>query len=286
MGMFVVFFLLASSGCKKDGQLQPSWWDKLWHDETVIMKDLNWTHTDIILPKIDQIRTSLDPYVMWGNDTIQIYGPGGYEATANKAWQVWLSTYQQKLMPDIVNPPTTGELAKIIHDYLELRRDNGNNESFKKLWLCIPKELYEQDERFWEFFLSTLSTYLTVNLGGPNAWTNGTRDINEEKKLYYLPTVNDAEDPWGYNLPAQTRITLWYVGYAEGDNDKIAQTNYQEKLEIMRNKNAEVLYERYLNIPNLKFDIGSVENYKTKLMKNEKDQEYYVLGLPAVEMHQ
>lgn len=247
------------------------------------MKDLESKHKNTILPKIDAIRTTLDKYVLWDHDTIQIYGPGGYTPTAEKAWRVWNETYENELMPDTLNPPTKGELATIIKSYLDLRRKYNNQKAFDKLWLCIPKVLYKQDSRFWEWFLSKVSSYLTVTLGGPDAWTDGTRQLWQEMEIYHLPTTADPKDPWGCECSAQTRITCWYLNYAQGPDKKklMDPSDFEQRMEIVRQNNAQALYERFLNVHDPDFQIGSVDDYKTQEVVIDGNS-YYAVGIPNV----
>jgi len=273
--------LVVLGSCKKEEKLQPSWWDKLWHKEMVIMDALNSKHNDAIIPKIDQIRTTLQQYVMWDTDTIQVYGPGGYKATSQKAWRVWLSTYQKVLMPDTLVPSQRGEWANIIKTYLDLRRDYDKDKAFKKLWLCIPKDLYEQDERFWEWFLSSTSEYLTVVLGGPDAWTDGTRQHWQEMAIYHLPTTPDPKDPWGCDCSAEIRIIDWYLQYAEGPDKKANQLpDYERVMTVFKRTQAEKRFQAFKNIKDENFNI-TVEDLATKLT-TIAGSEYYVLQLPAI----
>jgi len=297
--------LVVLTSCKKEEKLQPSWWDKLWHKEMVIMDGLNSKHKDVILPKIKLIRTTLQQYVMWDSDTIQVYGPGGYKATSEKAWRVWNETFQKLFMPDTLVPSQRGEWATIIKAYLDLRRDYNKDKAFKKLWLCIPKDLYDQDERFWEWFLSSVSDYLTTVLGGPDAWTDGTRQHWIEMQIYHLPTTPDPKDPWGYNCSAQTRITDWYLQYTVGPQDKsilwdqidqktkIQMTNkiirekyenYDQKMMVFKRSQAEKRFELFKNVKDEQFNIA-VEDLETKLT-TIAGGEYYVLQLPAVPTRQ
>ncbi|EKD24658.1 MAG: hypothetical protein ACD_80C00174G0008 [uncultured bacterium (gcode 4)] len=280
--IFIAIVLIISiDGCKKD-TLQPNWWNKLWHKEMYVMGDLNDKHKNSILPKIDEIRTTLQQYVLWDSDTIQIYGPGGYRKTAEKAWKVWNKNYQTTLMPDTLNPSTTGEFAKIIKSYLDLRRDYDREKAFKKMWLCIPKELYKQDERFWEWWLSSVSTYCTVVLGGPEAWTYGTRQRDEEMKIYHLPTTPDPDDPWGCECSAETRITEWYEGCAEGPKKKmIALPDFEQKMQGVRAQHAKSLRDRYLNVADPNFQIGPIEDYEVKSIVVEGEM-YYGIGIPNI----
>jgi len=278
-----IIFLVAINGCSKD-ELQPNGWQRFWHKETIVMADLNDKHMNLILPKIDAIRTTLNQYVMWDADTIQVYGPGGYTPTAKKSWKVWQGTYERILMGDTINPSTKGVLPSIIKQYLDLRRDNERNDAFDKMWLCIPKELYEQDERFWEWWLETVSNYLTVNLGGPDAWTDGTRSMQEEMKIYHLPTTPDPEDPWHCECSAEIRITDWYLKYAEGPDKKVLLPNdFASTMNNVRNKHAQSRYEMYKNIETPGFEIGTVEDYTTKPVVIE-GKTYYVLAFPAIQM--
>jgi len=288
--LFAVVLLIAVGGCKKD-EIQPSWWQKLWHKETVIMKDLNDKHNNIILPKIDQIRTTLDEYVMWDEDTIQVHGPGGYTPTSEKAFKVWLETYQMKLMPDTTVPCKTGELATIIKKYLDLRRKYDREKAFDKMWLCIPKEQYEWDSRFWEWFLSKTCDYLTVTLGGPDAWTDGTRQLWQEMEIYHLPTTGDPHDPWGCECSGAIRMTCAYLSYAEGPDKKMTSAamqivrpvNFEAQMEKMRYTNAKKLHDRFLDVKDPDFKIGSVDDYATKLVTDpETGEQFYVVGIPNV----
>jgi len=284
---FTIVLLVVMSGCKKD-ELQLSDWDRLWVEEQYVMVDLNNKHKNVILPKIDQIRTTIQEFVTWDDELIQVHGPGGYTPTADKAWRVWLETYQQKLMPDTTVPPKTGELANIIKKYLDLRREYDKDKSFKKMYLCVPKELYEQDERFWEWWLSKIQYYLTVTLGGPIDWTEGTRQLNQEMEIYHLPTTPDPEDPWHCDCSAGIRITEWYKAYAEGPKNKSMTTEQWQKLDPMTrsNKTNEMMraqyadydmvmksvrkeegqkrYENFLSCPEEGFLIGNSSDYETK----------------------
>ncbi len=269
------------TGCEK--KLQQSWWDKLWFSESYIMEDLNNKHKNTILPKIDDIRTTIKDYVVWDKDTIAIHGPGGYHPTADKAVQVWLDAYQKELMSDTTKLTDKGELANIIKKYLELRRKHDAERSFVKMRLAIPKEIYDQDEHFWEWFLRSICDYLTDQLGGH--WNDGVRDLEKEKIIYKLPTADDPNDPWGCNCSAVTRLNSWYFDYAEGPSKMMKPENYKQVIDDMRQKNAQSLYEKFTKIPDPNFPIGNVEDYKTKKIFIN-GSEYYVLDLPVVQMHE
>jgi|GEM_PF-2214618 len=297
-----IIFLVAINGCSKDDTLQQSWWDRLWFEEQYVMVDLNSKHNDVILPKIDQIRTTLQEFVMWDDALIQVHGPGGYTPTANKAWDVWLTTYHQKFMPDTTVPPKTGELAVIIKKYLDLRRDYDKDKSFIKMRLAIPKELYEQDERFWEWWLSKIQSYLTVTLGGPQDWTDGTRQLWQEMEIYNLPITPDPEDPWHCDCSAAIRITCWYKAYAEGPKDKSVQwdkldvttkvqiTNemiraqykdHDNVMKLVRKEQGQKRYENLTTVQEPGFPIGNPADYETK-QGNVKGVEVYYIEIPNV----
>ncbi len=305
IALFAIVFLVVIGGCKKEDQLQLSWWDRLWVKEQYVMVDLNNKHKDVILPKIDQIRTTIQEYVTWDDEVIQVHGPGGYTPTADKAWRVWLDTYHQEFMPDTTVPPKTGELATIITKYLELRRDYDKDKSFTKMRLCIPAEIYEQDERFWEWWLSKVQAYLTVTLGGPSAWTDGTRQLWQEVEIYKLPTTPDPEDPWHCECSAQIRITCWYKAYAEGPKDKSMSitdwnkldpiTRFNKTNEMMRAQYADYdmvmksvrkdqgqkRYENLLSCPEEGFPLGNPADYETKQGKINGVDVYYI-EIPCV----
>lgn len=303
--LFLTIVLLASiMGCKKD-ELQPSGWDKFWHKESIIMGDLNDIHNNKILPKIDDIRTTLQQYVMWDTTLIQVHGPGGYTPTAEKGFQVWLTGYHRILMPDTANPEKGEFAVKIIQPYLDNRRDYAREKAFEKMWLCIPKDLYEQDGRFWEWFLSKVHEYLTVTLGGPDAWTDGTRQFWQEMEIYNLPTTPDPGDPWHCDCSAKIRITEWYKAYAEGPEDKSMTTQQWQKLDVQtrirmtnqmviakipdyeikmakfRKTQADLRYETITNAPVEKELIGVPSDYETKLV-TVNGAEYYILQIPNI----
>lgn len=303
--LFAVVFLVVVSGCKKEGQLQLTWWDRLWFDEYYVMVDLNNKHKDVILPKIDQIRTTTQEFVTWDDELIQVHGPGGYTPTADKAWRVWLETYQTKLMSDTLAPPERGELVNIIKKYLELRRDYDREKAFTKMRLCIPKELYEQDERIWEWWLSKVQAYLTVTLGGPIDWTDGTRQLSQEMEIYHLPTTSDENDPWHCDCSAQIRITCWYQAYAEGPKNKSISTEQWQKLDPMvrvqktneimreqypnhdkvmtqvRKEQGQKRYENLLSCSEEGFPIGDPADYETKF-GNVNGVDVYYIEIPCV----
>ncbi len=184
-------------------------------------------------------------------------------------------------MPDTLFPSTKGELAKLIQAYLNNRRDYDKDKALRKLWLCIPKELYAQDERLWEWFLTKIHDYFTVTLGGPDAWTDGTRQMSQEMEIYHLPTTKDPNDPWHCECPGETRITAWYKNYAEGPDKKIAESaEYRQKMSMFKRQNAEQRYEKYLKSPDKDF-IGPIGDYETKLVVID-NKEYYVLEIPCI----
>lgn len=273
----IVLVLVVVIGCKKD-KIQLSWFQRLFVKEYYVMVDLNNTHKNTILPKIDEIRTTLREWVIWGEDTIQVHGPGGYTPTANKAWKVWLETYQRKFMPDTLVPPKIGELASIIKMYLDLRRKHDRDKSFTKMHLCIPKDLYEQDERFWEWWLTKIQTYLTVTLGGPDAWTDGTRQLWQEMEIYHLPTTSDPEDPWHNNCSAQIRITEWYKSYAEGPDKKMISISH---MSLVRKNEGQVRHKNLLSCPEEGFPIGNPTDYETKFGAIGSVDVYYI-EIPCV----
>jgi len=306
IAFFAVVLVVVISGCSKDeDKLQQTWWDRLWFEEYYVMVDLNSKHKDVILPKIDFIRTTLQESVTWDDVVIQVHGPGGYTPTAEKAFDVWLETYHQKLMPDTLVPPKTGELATIIKKYLDLRREYDKDKAFKKMRLCIPAELYEQDERMWEWWLSKVQAYLTVTLGGPTDWTDGTRQLRQEMEIYYLPTTADPEDPWHCECSAEIRITSWYKAYAEGPTDKSMSTedwkkldpitriyrtheivkeqyqNHDKVMESVRKDQGQKRYENFLTVEEEGFPIGKPADYETK-KGNVGGVDVYYIEIPNV----
>jgi hypothetical protein len=290
--LFVIIalvFFAANSGCKKD-TLQPSWWNKLWHKETVIMKDLNDKHVNVILPKIKSFRTTVGNYLIWDTDTIEINGPGGYSKLSKKAFRVWDETYHKLIMgTDTTKLSSTSYFAvNIIKPYLDLRTENSREDAFTKLWLCIPDEIYDQDGAFWEFFLSTTCNYLTAIVGGPDEWTDGTRSLWEEMKIYYLPHTSDPNDPWGYQCSGETRMLQGYLNYAEGDNKKSTPQQMQQEQELkemriakVRVEQAQKRYNMFTSVTNPKFKIGNPEDYQTQELEIN-GVKYHVFALPVL----
>lgn len=295
--ILAMFLLVIMSGCKKEETLQPSGWDRFWHKETYVMTDLNAKHKDVILPKIDQIRTTLQEFVTWDTTIIQVHGPGGYTPTAFKSFDVWYAAYCREFMPDTTVPCKKGEIAEIIKAYLDYRRNNGRTDSFEKMWLCIPKEIYEQDPRIWEWWLTRIQDYLTVVLGGPDAWTDGTRQLWIEMEIYYLPLTPDQEDPWHSECSAKTRIICWYQKYAEGPDDKslnyqqlpVAEKikitnesiknsypNYEKNMQEFRKEQSQVRYNVNKMVEQKGFAIGTSEDYETKQGIVNGQEVYYL----------
>lgn len=208
-------------------------------------------------------------------------------------------------MPDTLVPQTTGQLATIIQTYLDLRREYDKDKSFVKMRLSIPKELYEQDERMWEWWLSSIQNYLTVTLGGPSAWTDGTRQLWQEKEIYRLPTMSDPNDPWNCECSAEIRITDWYKGYAEGPQDKsisvqewnkldqitrVNKTNdlikqrypdYDKIMKSVTKNNGQKRYENLMTVQEEGFPLGAPEDYETKF-GTVNGMEVYYMEIPAV----
>lgn len=301
MGIVVAFIFMM--GCKKEEKLQPTWWDRIWVKEYYVMGKLNEKHVNVILPKIEEIRKTTQEYVTWDDDLIQTNGPGGYTPTANKAWRVWLETYQSVFMPDTTVMPHEGELVDIIENYLENRREHDKDKSFTKLHLCVPKELYEQDSRIWEWWLSKMQYYLTVTLGGPMDWTDGTRQLWQEIEIYNLPTTPDPDDPWHSECSAEIRITLWYKAYAEGPKDKSVQwdkldvatkismtnemvreqyPNYEKEMQTLKKTHGQFRYENLLNVPEEGFPLGNPQDYETK-QGIVNGMEVYYIEIPCIQ---
>lgn len=243
----IVLVMFVGTGCQKESGLM-TWWGKLWYHEYAILEQLNTAQNTQILPKIDWARTSLDAYMTWDGDTVALHGPAGYGPLADKATRVFISKYQEVMLPDTSIGATTGELPKIMLKFLELRRDNSANQSWKKLRLTISKDLYNWDPRAWEFMLDKLYAYLTGPLGGSIDWFNGERDHQLEMDIRNVLTLNDPEDPWGYNLPATTRIRDKYLRYAEGNNKSMVP---MDDIEVVRATSAQKRYEHFKDLPGL-----------------------------------
>lgn len=259
--IFILVMLFVSEaffiGCTKDGQM--SEWEKFWYKESTILGDLNSTHKDVVLKKIDWARTSLDAFMVWDGDTIALHGPAGYSPLADKCIKVFGLRYKEVMLPDTNIGATDGELPKIIKRFLELRRENSAGQAVKKMRLYIPKETYDLDHSGFEWMFTEISAYLVGPLGGNSEWFSGTRDHATEMKIRNILTLPDPEDPWGYNCSAETRIRSWYVNYAEGNNKSMAVSDYGKLI----THHAEMRYQYIAKIPS--YNAGSPNDYKTKI---------------------
>lgn len=246
VSVITIILVILGTGCQKENGLM-TWWGKIWYQEYTILGQLNAAQNTQILPKIDWARKSLDSYMVWDSDTIALHGPAGYHPLADKATYVLVAKYQEVVLPDTNLGATSGELPRMEQKFLELRRDNSANQAWQKLRLYIPKDLYNWDPRAWEFMLDKIYAYFTGPLGGSVQWFNGERDHQLEMEIRNILTLNDPEDPWGYNLPATTRIRDKYLRYAEGDNKSPINTNP----EMVRVTSAQKRYEHLKSLPGL-----------------------------------
>lgn len=271
----VAITMIAISSCKKD-DLQPNWWTELFHDTKEIMKSVDQTRLNNEV-SIGNYRNTIGE-VYWDDELITLNGPGSYSLLAAHATRMQVESYKSVLIPDTTGLCQEGELASIIKSYLEKRRDYPREKAFKKLFLKIPKSLYEQYPHFWERFLSELHKYLTEVIGGPDEWTTGERNREREMELYYLPIVSDPDDPWGYNCPASMHWHDYYLGIAQGP-EKMAIAN-QETIQLQIEKSGNERYQRFLENVKMTEDIsvfGAAEDFQTKYIDG-----YYVLGVPVI----
>lgn len=274
--------LVVMVGCKKDEKpLQPTATQQLLHEETIILEATAQKVEQVILPKMDYIRTTLQKYVMWENDTIIVHGPGGYTPTAKKGNEVHWNAYQMEFMPDTVELSTKGDFAQIIGKFLELRRQYEQHRALKKLWICIPKILYDMDPEYYEWFLTEISAYMTRDLGGAWEWSEGVRNLEREKQILYLEKTPDPNDPWGMEHSAYFRRHYWYLQYAQGPEKTAIIMQNAEKLVLLKAEHAGNRYMQFASSPD-KENVGNVEDYETKSGVTMGGQEVYYLEIPNI----
>ncbi|HKL43666.1 MAG TPA: hypothetical protein VJ892_00105, partial [Candidatus Absconditabacterales bacterium] len=215
LGLFLVLLIILVPSCKKEEVLQPTWQWLL--KEKVVLTETERSHKQN-LDHIDHARTCVDIYV-WGEDTLTLNGPAGYYPLTAKAVAEFQKAYENEVMPDTTQLSNDGMMADVIKDFLELRRDHSASQSFKKMRIAIPKDLYEVYPRFFERFLTEMMSYLTGQIGGNSEWYGGTRDLEREKDIRKLITQDDFDflDPWECNCSAMIYLESFYKKYAEGD---------------------------------------------------------------------
>ena len=267
LGLLVSFLIILTPSCKKE-TLQPTWqW--LLKEKTVLVvtnqtNGQNLTH-------IKNGRKTVDIY-LWGNDTLAVNGPAGYYVLTNKATNELQMAYENEVMPDTTELSNTGMMADIIKDFLEYRRDHSAQQSFKKMRLAVPKDLYEVYPRFFERFLTAMMEYLTTQIGGSSEWYGGTRSLEMEKDIRNLFTKDDYDfnDPWECNCSAVTYVESFYKKYAEGDVKSmlVPKEDYILFIQETSVHDREFLQEKYG---------GSLDEWKTSY---DDESGCYYVGVP------
>lgn len=268
--LIIIFLFLVVSSCKKEEKLQPT---GPFCKKFIVLTELEKTHENN-KHQIMLGRTTTNPYD-WDGEVITTNGPTGYKPLYEKAAKEFGKTYENEVMPDTTEFCMGCMQEKIIKKYLDLRWENENDESFKKMRLAVPKELYEFYPRFFELFLSAEMEYLTGEIGGSSEWYKGTRSLEKEKSIRNIYYKNDTlfQDPWGKNYSPFQYISYYYKIYAEGDNKKsLVNQNLkeladlQESFAIQRHNNMSTKYG------------GEIKNYSTQYDPNEGE---YFLEIPA-----
>lgn len=267
LGLLLVSLIIVTPSCKKE-TLQPTWQWLL--KEKVVLTDTERSHKQN-LDHIDHARTCVDIYV-WGEDTLTLNGPAGYYPLTTKAVAEFQKAYENEVMPDTTQLSNNGMMADIIKDFLELRRDHSASQSFKKMRIAIPKDLYEVYPRFFERFLTAIMEYLTGQIGGNSEWYGGTRDINMEKNIRNLFTQDDVDfqDDWECNCSAVPYVEVFYNKYSEG-NVKSAQVSKGDYILFVQEISAQertFLQEKYG---------GELNEWKTSY---DSENEVYYVGVP------
>ncbi len=267
LGVLLIFLLIAP-GCEKEETLQPTWQWLL--KEKFVLTETERTNKKI-LEHIDRGRTSIDTYV-WGEDTLTLNGPAGYNPLTTKAVVEFQKAYENEVMPDTTQLSNDGMMADIIKDFLELRRDHSASQSYKKMRLAIPKDLYEIYPRFFERFLTEVMDYLTNQVGGNSEWYAGTRSIEHEKEIRKLISKDDFDfqDPWECNCSALIYIRSFYDNYAEGDvkSIQISKEDYILFVQEISVHDRVFLQEKYG---------GELGEWQTKY---DNEKEVYYVGVP------
>lgn len=265
-----IFIILANISCKKN-QLQPT---SLWlKNEYVIFKNLSVVHQNN-LNKIKEGRTTVGEF-WWGNDLITVHGPAAYETLATHATADFNVEFENSILKDTTNLDTKGMMASMIDSYLDKCQKYDADKSFDKMYITIPKPLYEVYVRGWERILSDLHWYLTGPIAGNYEYNRGTRLLWFEKELRGMLREPDEnfEDDWKQNLSFNVYLHYYYLISADGSSNKsIAPPLISDTLAM---QNVEAAH-RYLMSSH--YFGGDIEEYKTQY---DKKSEVYYLNIPV-----
>jgi hypothetical protein len=268
LGVLLIFLIITPS-CKKDS-LQPSC--NPFKKETVVLEELKAVDENIKEHE-NNARTTQGVYY-WAPDTLTLNGPVGYSPLYNRSANEFCYAFRYLLMPDTTKLTIDNEQSRINKVALDLRRENTENETWKKMRLEVETDVYEICPRLGERFLTAEMEYITTELCGNADWYSGTRSLAKEKAIAMLPYTPDTDfqDPWGCNCSPYTYILEYYKEYAEGDQKSaVDRTKY---IELVQSKSAE---ERYQKLSS--YDDGTFE-YETKY--DEEREVYYLdISIPA-----
>ena len=110
---------------------------------------------------------------------------------------------------------------------MEKRWDYNSDKAFRKVRLYVVKNVYEVYPRLFERWLTAEYLYLTTQVGGNPDWYAGTRSLEMEKEIAFLPYVDDIDyaDDWECNCSAFIYIEDYYKNYSEGNNKSLMIAN-------------------------------------------------------------